>query len=558
MTAQILLVLSILATASILLVLGSIPIEVTALLVLGSVALTGLVTPTEALAGFSNPAVVTVWAVFILSGGLTRTGVANLLGRYVLRVAGQREALMTVVIMTSAGVMSAFMNNVAVAALLLPVVMDIARRTDHHPSRLLLPLAYGCLLGGLTTLIGTPPNILVSDALRENGLRPFALFDYTPVGIVVMAAGIAFMALIGRHLLPRRNVADESSVENHPDLQKQYELAERMHLLRVPAGSPLIGKTLAEGKIGSLLGLHAIGILRDGHTHLAPEPAAVLWENDALLVTGRLDRMEKMAGWRRMSIDRESDPVETLLANGHAVAESCLSRGSLYAGKTLDEIDLAGRFGVEVLTIRQREQNQPGSITIAPLEPGDCLLLHGPLEKLKELKDSADLKELQILSPAELTDTYRLRENLLVLRPPDIAELSGSSLGEWGLAAGETIRPLLVVRQEGAPARARTETALHPGDRLLAVARPLDFPVLQALLALQVERQLTPDRALLESARVGLIEAVLSPRTTLAGKTLSQLHFREKFGLSVLAIWRGGRAYRSEIQDMPIRLGDIL
>ena len=161
-----------------------------ALLVLGGLALTGMVTPGEAVSGFSNPAVVTVWAVFILSGGLTRTGVANIIGRNILRLAGRREFLIVTVVMLSAGVMSAFMNNVAVAALMLPVVMDISRQTGHPASRLLMPLAYGSLLGGLTTLIGTPPNILISEALRDNGLTPFKFFDYTPVGVAVMVAGI--------------------------------------------------------------------------------------------------------------------------------------------------------------------------------------------------------------------------------------------------------------------------------------------------------------------------------------------------------------------------------
>jgi len=150
-TPDIALVLFILAVSVVLLITEWIPMEVTALLALGSVALTGLVKPVEALSGFSNPAVVTVWAVFILSGGLTRTGVANIIGRFVLRLAGGGETMMIIVIMLTAGVMSAIMNNVAVAALLLPVVMDIARHTGRPPSRLLLPLAYGSLLGGLTT-----------------------------------------------------------------------------------------------------------------------------------------------------------------------------------------------------------------------------------------------------------------------------------------------------------------------------------------------------------------------------------------------------------------------
>ena len=148
--------------------------------------------------------------MFILSGGLTRTGIANILGHRLLRVAGRRESLLVVIIMVVAGGLSAFMNNVAVAALLLPVVMDIARKTGHSPSTLLMPLAYGSLLGGLTTMIGTPPNILVSEALRENGLPPFSLFDFAPVGLVVMAVGVGFVVLVGTRLLPKRSVAREN------------------------------------------------------------------------------------------------------------------------------------------------------------------------------------------------------------------------------------------------------------------------------------------------------------------------------------------------------------
>ncbi|MCH8338489.1 MAG: anion permease, partial [Chloroflexi bacterium] len=158
MTPEMGLVLGILFIAFVLLVTEMVRMDVVALMVLGALAITGLVTETQALSGFSSPAVVTVWAVFILSGGLTRTGVANILGDQVFKLAGSSELRMIAVIMLTAGIMSAFLNNVGVAALLLPVIMDLARRTGTAPSRLLMPLAFGALLGGLTTLIGTPPN----------------------------------------------------------------------------------------------------------------------------------------------------------------------------------------------------------------------------------------------------------------------------------------------------------------------------------------------------------------------------------------------------------------
>lgn len=203
MTADIAIVLAILLVALVLFVTEKVRMDVIALLVLGSLVLAGQVTPPEAVAGFSNAAVIAVWAMFILSDGLTRTGIANSIGNAVLRLAGRQETRMIVVMMLTAGVLSAFMNNIGVAALMLPVVIDVARRTRIPPSRLLMPLAFGCLLGGLTTMIGTPPNLLISDALTSNGFESFSLFDFTPLGGVLLLGGTAFVALAGRFWLPR-------------------------------------------------------------------------------------------------------------------------------------------------------------------------------------------------------------------------------------------------------------------------------------------------------------------------------------------------------------------
>ncbi|NJN54191.1 MAG: hypothetical protein HC804_05175 [Anaerolineae bacterium] len=170
MTPEIATTFLILLLACVLFVTEWVRADLTALIVLTCLALTGLVSPAEALSGFSSPAVVTVWAVFILSGGLARTGVANVVGRQVLRLSGRGEVRLLVIIMLTAAFLSAFMNNVGVAALLLPVVLTIARQTQIPPSQLLMPLAIGCLLGGTTTLIGTSPNILASDTLRDFGL----------------------------------------------------------------------------------------------------------------------------------------------------------------------------------------------------------------------------------------------------------------------------------------------------------------------------------------------------------------------------------------------------
>jgi di/tricarboxylate transporter len=204
MTPEIAFVLGVLVVSLILFISEVIRMDLVALLVLCALAIRGLVDSEQAFAGFSNTAVITVWAMFILSEGLTRTGIADIIGRQVMRIGGDREVPMILVIMITGAILSAFMNNIGVAALMLPVVVEVARRTRIPASRLLMPLAYSTLLGGLMTLIGTPPNLLISESLARAGHAPFRLFDFTPLGGAVMLIGVIFVALLGRLFLPKQ------------------------------------------------------------------------------------------------------------------------------------------------------------------------------------------------------------------------------------------------------------------------------------------------------------------------------------------------------------------
>ena len=192
-------VLAILVIAIVLFASEKLRVDVISMMVLLSLLLLGLVDTEEAFSGFSSPAVITVWAIYIVSAGLFRTGVADFIGQRILSVAGSREPRLIGTIMLTVGSMSAFMNNIGATAVLLPAVSSIARRTRLSISKLLIPLSFGSLLGGVTTLIGTPPNLLVSNALLAAGLTPFGLFDYTPMGLIIMLSGILYMVKIGRH-----------------------------------------------------------------------------------------------------------------------------------------------------------------------------------------------------------------------------------------------------------------------------------------------------------------------------------------------------------------------
>jgi di/tricarboxylate transporter len=558
LTPEIALVLCILAAAVVFLITEWIPMEVTALLSLGAVALTGLVTPVQALAGFSNPAVVTVWAVFILSGGLTRTGVANVIGNFVLRLAGTRETTMIVVIMTTAGVMSAIMNNVAVAALMLPVVMDIARHTGRPPSRLLMPLAYGSLLGGLTTQIGTPPNILVTDALRDAGLKAFTFFDFTPVGLIVMFSGIVFMTFIGRHLLPRRDVARESSTDSKTDWQSQYDLQERLFYIRVPQGSILANKTLVEVRMGSVLGWNVIGITRGDRTLLAPGPSDTLLVGDRLTVEGRIETLNELKNWHQLVVEEGGIDLEKPYSNEIKIGEVILPGNSRYVGSTLNSLGFRGRFGLNVLAIRRNEQIKRTSLQDEALQRGDILLLAGTTDKLEVLDSTSGFDQFRYVERSELIDVYHLHERLMVMQVPENSSLVGKSLKESRLGDALGSRVLGILRGQNPIMMPEPNEILQARDRLVVEGRQRDFDNLRGLEALEIERRTDNDLEKLVSGDTGLVEAILSPQTTLEGKTLRQINFREKFGLNVLALWRRGQAHRSNLRDMELRFGDAL
>jgi di/tricarboxylate transporter len=551
MTAEITLTLAILAIAVVLFITERLRVDAVALLVMVSLALTGLVTPSEALSGFSNPAVVTVWAMFILSGGLSRTGVAREIGRRVLHLAGQSEARLVAVIMLTGGVLSAFMNNVAVTAMLLPVTVDIARRTGRSSSRLLIPLAFGSLLGGMNTLIGTPPNLLISTALRDHGLRPFQFFDYTPIGLAVMLAGVVYMILVGRHLLPRRKVPREPLPA---DWRQLYNLHERLFVVRVPPDSTLAGKTLAESRLGAALGLNVMGIVRNSQTLLSPVNDDVIRADDRLLVEGRSDRLAELVGRQNLIVETEGLDIEDLISREIDLVEVSTSSHSELLGQTLRQIDFRRRFEVNVVALWRDGVLKRTNLQDTPLRPGDTLLCQAHRAQIDSLRADPNL----LVSDAESSEVYRLHERLFAVRLPEDSAVVGKTLAESRLGDAFGLTVLGIHRGGTVHLAPGPEERLEAGDTLLVEGKMEDLRTMRGLQDLEIERETPPELRDLESERVGIAEAVLSPHTTLVGKTLRQLDFREKYGLSVLAIWRHGRAYRSNLRDMALRFGDAL
>ncbi len=557
-TFEIGLVLFVLAAAVVLFVTEAVRMDLVALLVLAGLALTRLVSPAEALSGFSNPAVVTIWAVFILSAGLSRTGVANAVGRQIIRLAGDSLTRLIVVIMLFAGLLSAFMNNVGVAALLLPVVMDIARRTNRPPSKLLIPLAFGALLGGTNTLMGTPPNILVSDIAREAGLQPFGMFAFAPVGLAILLGGVLLMALVGQHLLPGRDIGKELTPPGQTDLGEFYALGERLFVIQLPADSGLAGHSLLESRIGAVLGLNVLAILRGDHILQAPAPSAVFQPNDRLLVEGRLDVLKEMSGRLQLMVEGEGPEAEKLVSTSVSMAEVEIPGGSALVDQTLRQADFRKRYAINVLAIHRGDSFFRTQVKTIALEPGDRLLIQGPPGAIQELAPNPNFANLQPLTEEEVNQRYHLQERLMVVRIIPQSALTGKTLVESRLGDVFGFNVLGIVRGGTTILLPEPKELLQADDRLLVKGKPQSLTTLNGLQDLKIERQAPLGLNTIQTEEMGVGEAVLSPRTGLAGKTLAQLHFRDRYGLNVLAVWRQGRAIRSGLAAMALQFGDAL
>lgn len=557
MTFEIALVLGILAAALILFVSEVIRMDVVALMVLGTLTVTGLVSTDQAFAGFSNNAVITVWAMFILSEGLTRTGIANVIGHQVIRVAGRREVPMIIVIMVTAAVLSAFMNNIGVAALMLPVVVDVARRTRIPVSRLLMPLANASLLGGLMTQIGTPPNLLISEALTLNGYESFSLFDFTPIGAGVVAAGILFVAVIGRLALPK-TPAERNRHRSQRSLRARYKLQEQTFMLRVPVDSVLVGKTLADSRIGTATGLIILALVRFGRSETLPGRQTVLRAGDGILVQGREDQFRELQRWSDLVIEREAPVLKSMVASKIAYAEVTLDEGSPLVGELVRLAGFRARFNVAVVGIKRRNTYRLTNLAYVPLRAGDKILLQGASESIEELEKFDDFATSEILTRDQLNELYRADDRMFVVRLPKDSDLSDATLRKSRLADVFDFRVLAIFREGQLNLMPHGDEILTGGDLLLIEGQPEDLEVLRGLQELEIESRVAAHLGKLESERLTLMDATLDPRSSLAGKTVSELNFRERYGIELAGIWREGKTANTDLAEERLQVGDAL
>lgn len=436
MTLDSAIVLAILLGALLLFVSEKVRVDLVALLVLAALILTDLVTIEEAFSGFANPAVVTVWSVFIISGALYRSGIADYLGRAILRLAGTDPLRLTAVIMLTVGGMSAFMNNIGAVAILLPAVVSVARQAEIPPSKLLIPLSFASLLGGNMTLIGTPPNILASAMLEGYEVGgSFTFLDFLPTGLLVLSAGIIYMTLIGRRLLPDRTPSSDPA--------QAHRLRPYLSEVRVEPGSPLIGQSVADVPLGERHKLNVIHIRRDGAVPLAPRDDRELQPKDVLLVEGQPGDLLTVSEAYRLSpvpVSAGARTEERLTDADRQLVEVTLAPRSQVVGKTLRELDFRNRFGLSVLALRHDGRSFLTRLADVALDFGDAMLVQGTAAQFDLLRSDPDYL---------LLDTPPIEAKRLRKAPITVTILLGVlvvvSTGLLHVAAAMLIGALLMV-----------------------------------------------------------------------------------------------------------------
>ncbi|HNM36165.1 MAG TPA: SLC13 family permease [Anaerolineales bacterium] len=398
--SQITLTLIFLGIAAILLLRNILRADIVALMLMLALGLSGILTPQEAFSGFSRQAVIIMLSAFVLAEGLRRSGMTERIGLFIIKLFGAGERRLIFGVMTASAVLSLFMNNIAAASLLFPSLSGVARKMKISPSKLLMPLAFGTILGGMATLL-TTVNLVVSGLLRDAKLSAFSLTDFLPVGLPLAFAGIMFMVLWGRKLLPSQSPAQRHEEENASDeLIKTYQLAERLVRAEVCKGGSLDGVTLEKSGLREKHHLNVIAVQR-GRNTLPIEAKMILKGDDILLIMARPeDSVPESLGEMLEVLPSGEWEQDYLSTPNMKLIEAAIAPRSHLASQTLSEIRFEQKFNSQVLAIWRRGRSIRTRLADLPLEFGDGFLMQGTEKSLSLLRTEPGLVLLAESAPS--------------------------------------------------------------------------------------------------------------------------------------------------------------
>ena len=400
MNGEALTVFLILAATIALFISDKLRLDLVALMSAAALVLFGILTPAQALAGFGDPLVVMIAALFVVSGGMFQTGVAQRLGLSLARVAGGGEGRLILLIMLLTALLSAIMSSTGTVAVMLPVVVTLAWRAHISPSKLLIPLAFGSLLGGMLTLIGTAPNVVVAEYLKAQGFEPFGFFSFTPLGVLSLLVGVTFMVLIGRHWLPARAPTDPSQgvgTVSLRELAERYELPARLYRLHLRADHEAIGQRLGDLHWGDRFAIQVLAVDREPEQRRATgwprrsetkaaEADTRLELGDRLLVQGNAHDIEAFAERQGLRLEAVARVDETLLPEDTGVIEVLPTPRSRWLDQTLADLRFRDRFHVQVIAVQRSGATVVEGLAQLRLRFGDTLLVVGPRLAIEALR----------------------------------------------------------------------------------------------------------------------------------------------------------------------------
>ena len=399
-------VFGVLGVAIVLFASGRVRLDLVALLVLLALMLGDIVTVPQALAGFSDSVIVMIAGLFIVGEALVTTGVAFAVGQWLMRVGGASETRLLALLMVTVGLTGAFISSTGIVAIFIPIALSVAAKTGVARSRLMMPLSVAALISGMMTLIATAPNLIAADALENAGFEPFDFFDFTPVGLSVLAVGTLYMLFVGRRLLDPGEAegAGAQRGQSMGELAETFGLLGKEHRLRVPRESPLVGQTVAELELRSRQGVNLIFVERRRGRRSEVEtglPRTKFQANDVIFVLAEPEAAEAfIASQGLLPLPIQPELLADVLREV-GIAQVMLAPTSDLLGKTIREAAFRSRHNVEVLAVMHAQKPLEGDLRDATLVFGDILLVSGRWQALRNLQ--ADKKDFVVLSlPQEI------------------------------------------------------------------------------------------------------------------------------------------------------------